>query len=154
MKLPRSRFLSLAAGATALQAVSRNASAQTYPSRLITMIVPFPPGGANDMLGRIIAERMRGILGQSIVVENVGGGAGSIGVGRAIRSPANGYTLNIGSVSSHVLSGAIYSSPYDLVKDLEPIAPACIRAADDCRKEKHAGGGPERIDRMVEGQPR
>jgi tripartite-type tricarboxylate transporter receptor subunit TctC len=86
------------------------------------MIVPFPPGGANDTLGRIIAERMRGILNQSIVIENIGGAAGSIGVGRAVRSPADGYTLNIGSVSSHVLAGAIYPLPYDLVKDLEPVA--------------------------------
>jgi tripartite-type tricarboxylate transporter receptor subunit TctC len=74
------------------------------------------------MLGRIIADRMRGILNQSIVIENIGGAAGSIGVGRAVRSPADGYTLNIGSVSSHVLAGAIYPLPYDLVKDLEPVA--------------------------------
>ena len=121
MKIIRRQFLKLTAGA-ALPAVSRVAWAQTYPTRPITMIVPFPPGGANDMLGRIIAERMRGILSQSIVIENIGGAAGSIGVGRAVRSPADGYTLNIGSVSSHVLAGAIYSLPYDLVKDLEPVA--------------------------------
>jgi tripartite-type tricarboxylate transporter receptor subunit TctC len=65
---------------------------------------------------------MRGILNQSIIMENIGGAAGSIGVGRAVRSPADGYTLNIGSVSSHVLAGAIYPLPYDLVKDLEPVA--------------------------------
>ena len=122
MKTCRRQFLSLAASAAALPAASRIARAQAYPSRPITMIVPFPPGGANDMLGRIIAERMRGILGQSIVIENIGGAAGSLGVGRAVRSPADGYTLNIGSVSSHVLAGAIYSLPYDLVKDLEPVA--------------------------------
>ena len=95
MKIIRRRFLKLTAGAAALPAVSRVAWAQTYPTRPITMIVPFPPGGANDMLGRIIAERMRGILGQSIVIENIGGAAGSIGVGRAVRSPADGYTLNM-----------------------------------------------------------
>ena len=122
MKLLRRQFLQVAAGAAALPAASRTARAQTYPTRPITMIVPFPPGGANDMLGRIIAERMRGILNQSIVIENIGGAAGSIGVGRAVRSPADGYTLNIGSVSSHVLAGAIYPLPYDLVKDLEPVA--------------------------------
>jgi tripartite-type tricarboxylate transporter receptor subunit TctC len=104
MKLPRREFLSLAAGAAALPAASRTARAQTYPSRPITMIVPFPPGGANDTLGRIIAERMRGIVGQSTVIENVGGGAGSIGVGRAIRSPADGYTLNIGSARTFSLA--------------------------------------------------
>jgi len=122
VKLPRRHFLHLAARAAALPAASRIARAQTYPTRPITMIVPFPPGGANDTLGRIIAERMRGILNQSIVIENIGGAAGSIGVGRAVRSPADGYTLNIGSVSSHVLAGAIYPLPYDLVKDLEPVA--------------------------------
>jgi tripartite-type tricarboxylate transporter receptor subunit TctC len=122
MKIIRRQFLKLTAGAAGLPAVSRVAWAQTYPTRPITMIVPFPPGGANDMLGRIIAERMRGILSQSIVIENIGGAAGSIGVGRAVRSPADGYTLNIGSVSSHVLAGAIYSLPYDLVRDLEPVA--------------------------------
>src|SRR5271170_7484334 len=122
MKLPRRLFLHLAAGAAALPAASRSVWAQTYPTRPITMIVPFPPGGANDLLGRIIAERMRGILGQSIIIENIGGAAGSIGVGRAVRSPAHGYTLSIGSVSSHVLAGAIYPLPYDLVKDLEPVA--------------------------------
>jgi tripartite-type tricarboxylate transporter receptor subunit TctC len=114
MKIIRRQFLKLTAGAAALPAVSRVAWAQTYPTRPITMIVPFAPGGANDMLGRIIAERMRGILSQSIVIENIGGAAGSIGVGRAVRSPADGYTLNIGSVSSHVLAGAIYALPYDL----------------------------------------
>jgi tripartite-type tricarboxylate transporter receptor subunit TctC len=122
LKLPRRQFLRLAAGAAALPAVSRIATAQTYPTRPITMIVPFPPGGANDMLGRIIAERIRSIFGQSIVIENVGGASGSIGVGRAVRSPADGYTLNIGSVSSHVLSGAVYALPYDLLIDLEPVA--------------------------------
>ena len=122
MKIIRRQFLKLTAGAAALPAVSRVAWAQTYPTRPITMIVPFPPGGANDMLGRIIAERMRGILSQSIVIENIGGAAGSIGVGRAVRSPADGYTLNIGSVSSHVLAGGIYALAYDLVKDLEPVA--------------------------------
>jgi tripartite-type tricarboxylate transporter receptor subunit TctC len=152
VKIIRRQFLKLTAGAAAVPAVSRVAWAQTYPTRPITMIVPFPPGGANDMLGRIIAERMRGILSQSIVIENIGGAAGSIGVGRAVCSPADGYTLNIGSVSSHVLSGAIYALPYDLVNDLEPGRPACVRTADDCRKEKHAGGGPEGIDRVVEGQ--
>jgi tripartite-type tricarboxylate transporter receptor subunit TctC len=84
VKLLRRQFLQVAAGVAALPAVLRTARAQSYPTRPITMIVPFPPGGANDLLGRIIAERMRGILGQSIIIENIGGAAGSIGVGRAV----------------------------------------------------------------------
>ena len=87
VKLLRRQFLQVAAGAAALPAASRTARAQTYPTRPITMIVPFPPGGANDMLGRIIAERMRDILNQSIVIENIGGAAGSIGVGREFARP-------------------------------------------------------------------
>ena len=153
MKLPRRQFLYLAAAA-ALPAASRIARAQTYPTRPITMIVPFPPGGANDMLGRIIAERMRGILNQSIVIENIGGAAGSIGVGRAVRSPADGYTINIGSVSSHVLAGADLPITLRSCEGSGTGRASRTRAADDCRKEKHAGGGPEGIDRVAEGQPR
>jgi tripartite-type tricarboxylate transporter receptor subunit TctC len=122
VRLLRRKFLHLTAGALALPAVSRVAKAQTYPSRPITMIVPFPPGGANDMLGRIIAERMRGILSQSIIIENIGGAAGSIGVGRAVRSPADGYTLNIGSVSSHVLAGSNLLIALRSFECLEPVA--------------------------------
>src|SRR5262249_12075649 len=122
MKLPRRKFLHLAAGAAALPAVSRVARAQAYPIRPVTMIVPFPPGGANDTLGRILAEGMRGSLNQPVIIENVGGASGSIGVGRAVRAAPDGYTLSIGSISSHVLTGAMYALPYDLTKDLEPVA--------------------------------
>jgi tripartite-type tricarboxylate transporter receptor subunit TctC len=94
---------------------------QDYPTRPITMIVPFPAGGATDTVARFLAERMRAILGQPIVVENVGGATGTIGVGRAARSPADGYTLSIGTVSTHVLAGGLYSLPFDLLKDLEPV---------------------------------
>jgi tripartite-type tricarboxylate transporter receptor subunit TctC len=97
------------------------AAAQDYPTRAITMIVPFPAGGATDTLARFLAERMRGILGQSIIIENIAGAAGSIGVGRAVRSPADGYTLSIGTSTTHMLTGGLYALPFDLVKDLEPI---------------------------------
>jgi tripartite-type tricarboxylate transporter receptor subunit TctC len=107
--------------ALTVAAVGR-ASAQIYPSRPITIIVPFPAGGATDVLARIVAERMRGLLGQPIVIENVAGAAGSIGVGRAARAPADGYTLSIGTLSTHVLIGALYALPFDLLNDLEPIA--------------------------------
>jgi tripartite-type tricarboxylate transporter receptor subunit TctC len=97
------------------------ASAQNYPTHAITMIVPFPAGGATDTLARYLAEQMHGVLGQPVIIENVGGAAGSIGVGRAVRSPADGYTLSIGTSTTHMLTGGLYALPFDLLKDLEPI---------------------------------
>jgi tripartite-type tricarboxylate transporter receptor subunit TctC len=96
-------------------------TAQPYPTRNLTMIVPFPAGGATDTLARYLAEQMRGILGQSIIIENVAGAAGSIGVGRAVRAPAGGYTLSIGTSTTHMLTGGLYALPFDLLRDLEPI---------------------------------
>ena len=98
-----------------------SAAAQDYPARPLTMIVPFPAGGATDTLARYLAEQMRGILGQSVIIENVAGAAGSIGVGRAVRSPADGYTLSIGTSTTHMLTGGLYTLPFDLLKDLEPV---------------------------------
>jgi tripartite-type tricarboxylate transporter receptor subunit TctC len=97
------------------------AQAQTYPSRSITLVVPFPPGGSTDTAARIMAERMRAPLGQPIVIENVGGAGGSIGVGRVARSAPDGYTFDIGQWDTHVGS-IIYKLDYDLEKDFEPIA--------------------------------
>jgi tripartite-type tricarboxylate transporter receptor subunit TctC len=97
------------------------AQAQTYPSRPITLVVPFPPGGSTDSAARIMAERMRAPLGQSIVIENVGGAGGSIGVGRVARAVPDGYTFDIGQWDTHVGS-IIYKLDYDLEKDFEPIA--------------------------------
>src|SRR6202140_119302 len=97
------------------------AAAQNYPARQITMIVPFPAGGATDTLGRLLAEKMRAILGQTVIIENIAGAAGSIGVGRAVRSPADGYTLSIGTSTTHMLTGGLYALQFDLLKDLEPI---------------------------------
>jgi tripartite-type tricarboxylate transporter receptor subunit TctC len=96
-------------------------AAQSYPVRPITMIVPFPAGGATDTLARYLAEKMRDLLGQPIIIENVGGAAGTIGVGRAVRSPADGYTLSIGTSTTHMLTGGLYTLPFDLLRDLEPI---------------------------------
>jgi tripartite-type tricarboxylate transporter receptor subunit TctC len=97
------------------------AQAQPYPSRPITIIAPFPPGGATDVVARIMAERMRPLLGQSVVVENVGGAGGSIGVGRVARAAPDGYTIDLGQWDTHVGNGALYALPYDLRKDFEPI---------------------------------
>src|SRR6202049_2550917 len=92
----RRRFLHLTAGAAALPAISRGARAQTYPSRPITMIVPFAAGGLTDVVGRVVAERMVKSLGQPIIIENVAGADGSIGVGRAARARPDGYTIDLG----------------------------------------------------------
>jgi len=98
------------------------AVAETYPSRAITLIVPFPAGGPTDVLARILAARMKESLGQSVVVENVSGAGGTIAVSKAVRSAPDGYTLSIGQLTSHVMSGAAYVTNYDLLKDLEPVA--------------------------------
>ena len=87
------------------------------------MIVPFPAGGGADAVGRIVAERMRGLIGQPIVIENIGGADGSIGVGRAARARPDGYTIVLGPMETHVLNGAFYSLSYDVVNDFTPVAP-------------------------------
>ena len=97
------------------------ADAQGYPSRPITMVVPFAAGGPVDTVARILSEPMRIALGESIIIENVTGAAGSIGVGRVARAAADGYTLSIGHWSTHVVNGAIYALQYDLIRDFEPI---------------------------------
>src|SRR5262249_20886882 len=115
----RREFIAGLGSAAAWPVVTR---AQTYPTRPITIIVPYPAGGTNDVLPRIIAEKMRASLGQPLVIENVSGAGGSIGVGRVARAKPDGYTLGIGSVQTHVLNGAVYRLDYDLLKDIEPIA--------------------------------
>ena len=107
--------------ALSLLVIASAANAQSYPSRPITLVVPFPPGGSTDSAARIMAERMRATLGQSIVIENVGGAGGSIGVGRVARAAPDGYTFDIGQWDTHVGS-IIYKLDYDLEKDFEPIA--------------------------------
>ncbi|MEW6451411.1 MAG: tripartite tricarboxylate transporter substrate-binding protein [Pseudomonadota bacterium] len=104
-----------------LPTLPRAASAQDYPSKPITMIVPYAAGGPTDTVGRVVTERMRAELGQTIVSENVGGAGGSIGLGRLARSAPDGYTINVGNWSAHVVNGAIYTLPYDLKTDFEPI---------------------------------
>lgn len=108
-----------------------SALAQTYPSHPVKVIVPFAAGGPTDAITRIITQRMSAALGQSIVVENVGGADGSLAVERVVRSPPDGYTLSIGNIATHVLNGEFYPLKYDLLSDLEPIgllvtAPALI----------------------------
>jgi tripartite-type tricarboxylate transporter receptor subunit TctC len=103
-------------------AMAASAKADDYPSRPITIVVPFAAGGPTDVVARIMAEGMRPSLGQNVLIENVTGAAGSIGVGKVARATPDGYTVSIGHWSTHVINGAIYNLPYDLVKDFEPVA--------------------------------
>ena len=127
MRIRRRRFLQLAAGAAATPLAAGSASAQAYPSRPITMVVPFAAGGPTDVIGRVLAERMRQTLGQTVVVENTTGAGGTAGAGRLARAAPDGYTIGIGQNGTHVITGATYSNlPYDLLKDFEPLTLICI----------------------------
>ena len=122
MKLPRRAFVRLASSAAALPAVPPFAWAQSYPSRPITVVVGAAAGGPTDTIGRIIFERMRASLGQPFVIENNGAAAGSIAHARAARVAPDGYTLSLGHWGTHVVNGAVYALPYDVIKDFEPVA--------------------------------
>jgi tripartite-type tricarboxylate transporter receptor subunit TctC len=98
------------------------AAAQNFPTKPVTVMVPFAAGGPADAMARVIGDRMRVSLGQQVIIEDVAGAGGSVGVGRVVRAPADGYTVSIGHWSTHVVNGAIYDLPYDLLKDLEPVA--------------------------------
>ena len=115
------RKLSLAI-ALAMSAGIAGAAAQTFPSRPITVIVPFAAGGATDIVARVVSERMKTSLGQPVIAENVTGAGGTIGVTRLFRSPPDGYTLAIGQWTSNVGAGVMYSLPFDLLNDFEPIS--------------------------------
>src|SRR6188508_231312 len=108
MKFPRRQFLHLAAGAAALPALLQIASAETYPTRPITMTVPYPAGGASTTLARILAEHMSRSLGQPVIVENVSGAGGSIGVTRVARAAPDGYSISFGQWTTHVGASAVY----------------------------------------------
>jgi tripartite-type tricarboxylate transporter receptor subunit TctC len=108
--------------AAAVCAVTIGASAQSYPSRPITVVVPFPPGGQVDTVARLLLDRIRAVVGQPLVVENVGGASGTIGTGRAVRAAPDGYTLSMGNWTSHVGGPAMYAPNYDIVADLEPVS--------------------------------
>jgi tripartite-type tricarboxylate transporter receptor subunit TctC len=127
MNLARRSFLQFigtaASSAFSEFALSGSATAQTWPARPVTMIVPYPPGGPTDVLARVLAEQMRGALGQPLIIENIAGAEGSIGVARAARAKADGYTIELGAMSTHVLNAAFYPLPYDVLNDFAPILP-------------------------------
>lgn len=106
-------LLAFAAGSAGAQEI--------YPARPITMVVPYPPGGVTDTLARLVAERMRTRLGQSIVVENMGGAGGSVGVGRVARAAGDGYTIVLANSETHVLNPVVQTLDYDVVKDFAPV---------------------------------
>jgi tripartite-type tricarboxylate transporter receptor subunit TctC len=110
-------LLALAAFTTAASPLA----AETFPSRPITIVAPFPAGGPIDVVARLLAERMREQVGQPVVVDNVTGASGSIGVGKVARAPGDGYTIVVGNWATFVVNGAIYPLQYDLVKDFEPV---------------------------------
>jgi tripartite-type tricarboxylate transporter receptor subunit TctC len=113
---------SLASALVALLAWAASAHAQSYPSHPITMIAPFPPGGPTDTVARILAEHMKTTLGQTIVVENVTGAGGTIGIGRVARAEPDGYSIVVGQWTTHVGSGAIYPLQFDVLNDFQPIS--------------------------------
>jgi tripartite-type tricarboxylate transporter receptor subunit TctC len=122
MKLARRTFLQSAGAAVAAPAFSCVATAQTYPTRPITMIVPLAAGGVTDVLGRLLAERMRQSLGQPIIVENISGADGSIATARVARARPDGYTIELGFKGAHVLDAALYSRPCDVLNDFAPVS--------------------------------
>src|SRR6478609_7057680 len=122
MMFRRRQFLHLAAGAVVLPAMPVAAQAQAFPSHPITMIVPVSAGGAMDMLARIVAQGMSASLGQPVIIENVTGASGAIGVGRVARATPDGYTLSYAAFATHVVSAATMTLPYDVIADFEPVA--------------------------------
>jgi tripartite-type tricarboxylate transporter receptor subunit TctC len=115
-------MLLVSAALSAVVGFTGSAVAQDYPSRPITMVVPFPAGGPTDTIGRIMAEGMRPSLGQSIIIENVAGASGSIGTGRVARAAGDGYTMGLGLWTTHVVNGAVFPLTYDVLNDFEPVS--------------------------------
>jgi len=122
MELPRRHFLQLATSAGILSAGSRFAGADSFPSRPITIVVPFPAGGPTDTLARILADRMTPALGQSVIVEDISGASGRVGLAKVIKALPDGYTLSIGHWGTHVVIGATMQLPFDVLNDFAPVA--------------------------------
>jgi tripartite-type tricarboxylate transporter receptor subunit TctC len=122
MTLGRHKLLRLAVGAVALPAIPRIARAQAFPTRPITIVVPYAAGGPGDAVARVLAERMKAELDQPVIIENVSGANGSIAVGRVARAAPDGYTLSLGLWNTHVSNSALYALAYDVLNDFEPVA--------------------------------
>jgi len=122
MGFSRRRLLQCLGGGSAALLDPRLARAQSFPARPITIVVPFPAGGPTDTLGRVLADRMKNALGQSVIIENLTGAAGTIGSTHVARSPPDGYTLILGHWQTHVVNGATFNLPFDVVDDFAPIS--------------------------------
>ncbi len=127
--LTRRVFLGTLNLAAMSAAFTRPLAADDYPSRPITMIVPFPAGGPTDAIGRVVAEGMQASLGRPVIVENIGGAAGSLGSEKVAMANPDGYTIGLGNSVTHVMNGAIYSLKYDVAKDFEPVSPLVTEPA-------------------------
>jgi tripartite-type tricarboxylate transporter receptor subunit TctC len=127
--------------------VASAAQAQAFPSKPLTMVVPFAAGGPVDTIARIVAAPMTKALGQPVIVESVTGAAGTVGVGRVAKAPPDGYTLSIGHWSTHVINGAVYQLPYDLLADLEPVA---MIASNPLLIVAHPAFPPKDLKEMIE----
>jgi tripartite-type tricarboxylate transporter receptor subunit TctC len=114
--------------AALVAAVPLGVRAQSFPDRPVTFVVPFPPGGPTDTVGRIAGERMSKALGQQVVIENASGAGGTIGTAKVARAPADGYTLCVGQLNSHVFGTAVYNTPYNVLDDFEPVGVISISA--------------------------
>ena len=122
MKLPRRKLLHLAAGAVALPAVSRFAWAQAWPSQPVTLVVPFGAGGGTDVVARTVAPRLSALLGQQVVIENVGGAGGMTGTNRVARAAPDGYQIVIGVTGTHAQNQSLYKKPlYNAATDFAPV---------------------------------
>jgi tripartite-type tricarboxylate transporter receptor subunit TctC len=122
MEFPRRTFLRLAAGAAALPTASRIAKAQAYPSRPVTMVIPFPAGGGQDLVGRALVARLSEVLGHNVIAENVIGKSGMVGTTRVAKAVPDGYEFVLGTTGTHVMNQSIYKSPlYDAATDFAPV---------------------------------
>ena len=120
--MPRQRISALVLSFAIGLGFAGSAASQVYPSRPVTLIVPYAAGGSSDTIGRILAEGMRSSLGQPVIIENVAGASGSIGTGRVARAAADGYTVGLGALSTHVVNGAALTLPYDVLASFEPVS--------------------------------
>src|SRR3954468_20256868 len=122
MTMSRSAITAAVCVPLAIWSMTSRAEAQNYPSRTVTLVVPFPAGGPTDTIGRVIAEGLQASLGQPVIIENAPGATGSIGTGKVARAEPDGYTLILGTVATHVFNAAAYALKYDVAKDFDPVS--------------------------------
>lgn len=149
-KLSRRGFMRFAAVAAGLPTIASAARAQTYPSRPITLVVPYPAGGAIDVLARILAQSMTAALGQAVVIENVGGAGGTIAVGRVARAAPDGHSLILATGDQFVANAAIYPVQYRRRAGFRADRAACKQSFTDRIEKWRAGERPEAADRLDE----